>query len=312
MARSRQIEGQKVEVVRRHLGEIIGRLHREETGIGTAELSESFELYTIPGDAIRLAADKGYKLRSLLQRTGSWHHQITSGGKPVGIAQSAAPGSISDEWSLQSFFVGPLAQKIAEAIAKIDAERVDDEIEVMLVRVPSYQVDFFLLATDTSAEVYLIQSPSGAADLGEGNFYSEEDFLQKLSAISRARMFTFSPEPDEGKGEKQMSEETKTETGDGDKVAKVVKDQPAPTASGLEQQIKPLFEDLSDLLLDKLGQTRNIPVAGGGANDQPALVPGVSPAKADERTRKSLTSVILAVLSTLGISGGPSANSMIQ
>jgi hypothetical protein len=188
MAHCRQLESEKVEIVRHQLAEIIERFHRKQDAIKTAEIAEAFELHTIPGDVIQFA--RGQEVHSLLQRTGCWHHQVTSGGSPIAYVRSAASGAVRNEWSVQNFFVGPLAGKIHNAVTKLDAERADENIEVMLVTVPSYDLDFFLLRTDTATEIYLISTSSDGAGLIEGNFYSQEDFIEKLSGLPSAGLLT--------------------------------------------------------------------------------------------------------------------------
>jgi hypothetical protein len=190
MGYSRQLASEQVEIVRRQLGEIIGRFHRGPDGIEEAELAETFELYMIPGEAIPSAASSGYDLHSMLQRTGSWHHLVRSAGRTVGIAQSARPGAAINFWSVHSFFFSPLAAKISAAVARLDAERADDGIEVVLVTVPSYQADFFLLRSGAAFEVYLISGPVQGSGLVEGNFYSPEEFLRKLSTVQPANGIT--------------------------------------------------------------------------------------------------------------------------
>lgn len=60
--------------------------------------------------------------------------------------------------------------------------RTAEDIEVILVTVPSKQVDFFLLRSPKQTEVFLIVSRDKSAGLIEGRFYSETRFLKLLSS----------------------------------------------------------------------------------------------------------------------------------
>ena len=179
MAFSRQLEKQKIQSVRRHLGQMIARFHREAVDPQETELHETFELCMIQGDAFPLGKDDS--LSAIVRRTGSWQHLIKSKGKPIGIAHSAAPGTLENKWSVQNFFLTPISAKIARGVAKIDKERPDQNIEVVLVTVPAKLVDFFLLRSPGKTEVYLIVGRDKSTGLVEGRFYNEKKFTQMLS-----------------------------------------------------------------------------------------------------------------------------------
>jgi hypothetical protein len=157
MAYSRRLESRKIRLVRQQLGALIDRFHRESFAAGEAELHETFELCMIQGDSFPLQKDA--PLSTAVKRLGTWQHLVKSKGKPIGIAHSAAPGTLENDWSVQNFFISPMSKKLARAVAKIDKERLDEDIEVTLVTVPSKSVDFFLLRGPKSVEVYLIAAP---------------------------------------------------------------------------------------------------------------------------------------------------------
>jgi hypothetical protein len=180
MAYSRRLEKAKLHMVRRQLGHLISHFHREVVDPKEAEIHETFELCMIQGDAFPLGKDD--LLSTIVRRTGSWQHLIKSKGKPVGIAHSAAPGPLEDQWSVQNFFVSPIAAKIARAVAKIDRVRSGGDIEVTLVTVPSKQVDFFLLRKPGKIEVYVIIGRDKSTGPVEGRFYTETRFLKILSS----------------------------------------------------------------------------------------------------------------------------------
>lgn len=180
MAYSRRLDKPKLRAVGRQLGHMIGNFHREMVDAKSAEIHETFELCMIQGDAFPLVKDEG--LSTIVRRTGGWQHLIKSSGKPIGVAHSAAPGSLDDTWSVQNFFVTPISAKIARAVEKIDIARTEDDIEVILVTVPSKQVDFFLLRSPKKTEVYLITGRDKSTGLIEGRFYTERRFLRLLAS----------------------------------------------------------------------------------------------------------------------------------
>jgi hypothetical protein len=180
MAHSRRLDKARLQMVRRQLGHMISHFHRDVVDARSTEIHETFELCMIQGDVFPLG--KGERLSTIVKRTGSWQHLIKSKGKPIGIAHSAAPGSLQDIWSVQNFFVTPISAKIARAVAKIDSTRAKDNIEVTLVTVPSKLVDFFLLRRSKKTEVYLIVGRDKSTGLVEGRFYTETRFLNLLSS----------------------------------------------------------------------------------------------------------------------------------
>ena len=187
MAYSRRLEKRKLQMVRRQLGPLINHFHRGLVDSGGAEIHETFELCMIQGDAFPIGKDQ--LLATIVRRTGSWQHLIKSKGRPIGIAHSAAPGPLESLWSVQSFFVSPMAAKIARAVAKIDKVRPGRDIEVTLVAVPSRQVDFFLLRSPGKTEVYLIIGREVSTGLIEGRFYTEARFLRMLSSAPEVTGF---------------------------------------------------------------------------------------------------------------------------
>jgi hypothetical protein len=174
-------------MVRRQLGRLISHFDPDVVHPKKTEIHETFELCMIQGDAFPVS--KGDRLSTIVRRTGSWQHLIKSKGKPIGIAHSAAPGPLEDHWSVQNFFISPIAAKIARAVAKIDKVRPGGDIGITLVTVPSKQVDFFLLRRPRKTEVYLIKGRDKSTGLVEGRFYTETRFLEMLSSTSNITEF---------------------------------------------------------------------------------------------------------------------------
>jgi hypothetical protein len=182
MAHSTRLGKNKLRAIRHQLGHMIVNFHRDVVDAKSTEIHETFELCTIQGDSFPLV--KGERLSAIVKRTGSWQHLIKSNSKPIGIAHSAAPGPLENIWSVQNFFVTPISAKVARAVAKIDKMRIEDDIEVILVTVPSKLVDFFLLRSPRGNEVYLIVGRDKSTGLIEGRFYTETRFLKLLSSAS--------------------------------------------------------------------------------------------------------------------------------
>jgi hypothetical protein len=193
MAFTRILERENLEMVRSQLGEVISRFHRDEANIAEAELAETFEFYLLPEDAVPTAMETR-DLKPHLHRTGSWMHLIKSRGRPLGIAHSSAQGSARSRWSLQNFFLAPVAPKIARAVDRIDTARTSESIEVTLIAVPSYQLDFFLLNDGEQSEIFVIACHEDEREYEEGQFYSQEEFLQRLSS-TRPRVGLLNDEP---------------------------------------------------------------------------------------------------------------------
>jgi hypothetical protein len=180
MAYTRRLDKAKLKMVGGQLSHVITHFHRDVIDADSTEVHETFEVCMIQGDAFPLAKDES--LSTIVKRTGSWQHLIKAKGKPIGIAHSGAPGPLENIWSVQNFFVTPISAKIARAVAKIDRARTEDDIEVVLVTVPSKLVDFFLLRSSAKTEVYLIVGRDKSTGLVEGRFYTETRFLKLLSS----------------------------------------------------------------------------------------------------------------------------------
>jgi hypothetical protein len=178
MAYSRRLDKSELQTVRRQLGHMIGHFHGDVVDAENTEIHETFELCMIQGDDFALMKDEN--LSSIVKRTGLWQHLIKTKGKPLGLAHSGAHGPLENIWSVQNFFVTPISVKIARAVAKIDRIRAKDDIEVILVTVPSKLVDFFLLRSSQKTEVYLIVGRDKPTALIEGRFYTEKRFLKLL------------------------------------------------------------------------------------------------------------------------------------
>jgi hypothetical protein len=184
MAYSRGLDKSKLQTVRRQLSHVIGHFHRDVVDAENTEIHETFELCMIQGDDFALMKDEN--LSSIVKRTGLWQHLIKTKGKPIGIAHSGAHGPLENTWSVQNFFVTPISVKIARAVARIDRARAKDDIEVILVTVPSKLVDFFLLRSSNKTEVYLIVGRDTPTGLIEGRFYTGKRFLKLLLSAPNA------------------------------------------------------------------------------------------------------------------------------
>jgi hypothetical protein len=84
---------------------------------------------------------------------------------------------------------------LADAIERLDTLRGDEDIEVLLIAVPSYRLEFFLLLDGERAEVYVISCAKEGRGLAEDRFYSEDEFLEKLAAEPPHTGLLISPAP---------------------------------------------------------------------------------------------------------------------
>lgn len=179
------LESEKIESVRAQLGELLSYLREDVSSIVTPGLGESFELHTLPFDALSDLSEPD-SLLLYMRRTGAWLHLIRSADGPIAVAQSSAHGPTLSEWSVQNLFSSPLALKLAKAIEHLDSVRSEDAIEATLFLTPSLHIYAFLLLKQQTSEVYVIAVPEGVKSLREGEFYTNGRFV-RLLGIDPAR-----------------------------------------------------------------------------------------------------------------------------
>jgi hypothetical protein len=186
MAFTKRPTNEHIEAVRRQLGGLIARFHRSAFRTTTPELGESFKSYVLGANTASPQFRWDGDIPSLVTETSSWHHQVSSGGKPIGVAHSELGNN--GTWSLTSFFLSTRATKFAEAVAKLDRDRQDENVEILLVKAPLHQIDFFILRSvkeieANAIEAHLVASENPSKELAEGNFYPIEELLRRLSAV---------------------------------------------------------------------------------------------------------------------------------
>lgn len=184
MARTKLLEDRHVEYLRGHIGAFINTHPNPSLKKGATFLEESFEIWTLHTTDLPSAPAVDFDLSKLLSKTGRWHHQISQNNTPVGYALSGEARRFGAYWSLHGVLVSDLAKKVARAVARIDQDRPQEDIEAHYVIVPSHKVILFFLRGPSRDEVYVVQSTGGRNVLEEGKFYGPEDLLQFLSTVA--------------------------------------------------------------------------------------------------------------------------------
>ena len=155
-------------------------------------LGETFEVWRLIPDAIREIASGNTDIALLTRRSGLWHHQLRSGGEPVGFARSKPLGPDPGSWSVRDIFTSEVAAKIDEAIAWVD-EKVSDDVEVRLLSIPSQQVEAFWFVTDSDDHeqwnntLLVLRAPERMPELEFLKLVNSEEFLKSLDTPERGR-----------------------------------------------------------------------------------------------------------------------------
>jgi len=183
MARAKLLEDRHIEHVRGHIGAFLNTHRNPALGKGATFLEESFEIWLLRADELSAVRSTSPDLSTHLSNTGRWHHQVTQNGEPVGYALSGPAVDFNAQWSLHGVFASPLAKKVRRAVAKIDRERPQEDLEAFYVVIPAYRIVCFLLRGYAADEVFVVKSTSAAGGPEEGKFYTPSDFLAALSKI---------------------------------------------------------------------------------------------------------------------------------
>jgi hypothetical protein len=155
-------------------------------------VGESFEAWRLVPDAIDAIAEGERNIDKLARRSGFWHHQIRKDKKPLGFARSKPLGPDASSWSVRDIFMSELASEIDEAIAKVDAAGIPDEIEVRLLSIPGQQVEAFWFVSDNSKgakdwvnKLMIIRSPTRIPQFEFLKVLDAPDFLAALVTENR-------------------------------------------------------------------------------------------------------------------------------
>jgi hypothetical protein len=187
MARTKQLDGRHIEYLRAHIGSFINTHPHPTLEKGATFLDESFEIWTLRVNEVLSDPPTSPDLSKYLFNTGNWHHQISQNGVPVGYALSGPAASFGGGWSLRGLFASNLAKKIARAIAKVDQERPQDDIEGYYVVIPSHKLVCFFLRGYSFDEVFVVSSTRVPPGPKEGEFYTPREFIQSLSLLTHIR-----------------------------------------------------------------------------------------------------------------------------
>ena len=201
MANTKQLPDDVLEVVAQQIGERLGvfpnNSHFFPTSAGgpqpIVDLGESFEVWTLPPDALEeLAA--GCTLQDIARQTGFWHHQIRSDQQALSFARSKPLGATADSWSLRQLFVSSLAEEMARAIDWVE-ENVPEGLGVRYLSLPIFQIDAFWLIADPTGpdfdwndKIVIIRAGASSA-LKPLDVLSSQDFFEVLQKEDRGAGF---------------------------------------------------------------------------------------------------------------------------
>lgn len=155
-------------------------------------LGETFEVWRLIPDAIREIASANTDIARLTRRSGLWHHQLRSGGEPVGFARSKPLGPDPSSWSVRDIFTSEVAARIDEAIAWVD-KNVPDDVEVRLLSIPAQQVEAFWFVTDAQSHqqwndtLLVLRAPERMPELEFLKLVNSKEFLKSLDTPERGR-----------------------------------------------------------------------------------------------------------------------------
>lgn len=147
-------------------------------GPAAATLNETAEVWMLAADRL---LEPTNDLAQLARPTGRWHHQIKSGGQPIGYARSMPLGPSAQDWSVREVAQSGASRAIDDAIKWIDAN-VRDNSQVRMLSIPAYHVTAFWLVGDAGDRVVVAVAPF-AKSLQTKHIYTADEFLDTLRAL---------------------------------------------------------------------------------------------------------------------------------
>ncbi|HEY9157139.1 hypothetical protein [Candidatus Binatus sp.] len=209
MARAEQLAVEARRQIASQIGERLSREHPmgEVTWwVGTHGkgkqplLAETFEIWALTHSALQalqnglagLRPDR--RLIEFAENTRHFHHQIRrEGGRSVGYARSMVSRGHngSDQWTLQTVRISPIADMIDRAIRWIDVHTDTGKREaakepehlVRLLIIPQYHIHAFWLEGRDGDWILVVNSPRSTAGLKPRRLYGWFEFLEALSKL---------------------------------------------------------------------------------------------------------------------------------
>ncbi|HEX8240499.1 MAG TPA: hypothetical protein VF574_12235 [Allosphingosinicella sp.] len=131
----------------------------------SVEISESVDVWLLSAEAVQTGSD----LNSSIIPLNRWHHQLKVEGQALGYATSKSEDSESEPSRLTE--ISPdaqIADAFNRAVAVIDRQHPQDEVQVRLVVAPAYQTWFLYCRGAAIDEVYVLVTPLALLpDLGQ-------------------------------------------------------------------------------------------------------------------------------------------------
>lgn len=167
------------EVIAKQIGMLLPRIFDPEL-LSQAEvkLRETFEVWVLEADAVIQSTDD---LSLLARPIGRWHHQVSIDSEVKSFARSTPLGATPESWRVVEVFQSPLAEKIDDALRRIDDLKLGDEWLARLLVVPAYQVHaFWLLNSEDVEKIFVIDHPAQFTHLLTDRLLSYDEFLVAL------------------------------------------------------------------------------------------------------------------------------------
>lgn len=141
-------------------------------------LAESLAVCTLTAEQVGrhdLTADE------VMRPTGAWHHQVRTGERATHMASSVPAGFAEEALEVSRWVASPIAGKIDDAIAWVDANYPDDDATVRLLVAPAYLLHALMIIRGRRCDVVLVDQPAGRTRLKYERRYTLKQFIAALS-----------------------------------------------------------------------------------------------------------------------------------
>jgi hypothetical protein len=161
-------------------------LGAEQMETESLTIRESMDEWVLGPDAFEKATEH---LAEVSSPTGRWHHQIGVGDSVQAYARTRADSPAPGDWCVVEVTRSVIAQRIEDAIRRIDAGGAEGTAQLLLV--PTHDVYAFWLSDVAPERIYPFQVPDEfSSPLPAFRFYDVPEFLgilRKLPAIQGLR-----------------------------------------------------------------------------------------------------------------------------
>ncbi len=140
-------------------------------------IGESIEIWGLSANSI---INQINDLGSLAKKTGRWYHQIKNAEVVKGYMETQPLGPNPEDWEILGVFRSKVANYIEDAIHWIDENIEDDDTEVRILDLPSYDTFAFWLVGNKSQKIVVITAPDEYGFKLGSKIYSPKKFLDTL------------------------------------------------------------------------------------------------------------------------------------